>query len=846
MNPIYVDINKMDKIILQLGFVGENERTRIIFQCGSMFAEYPNAVPALSVQAPKGSPYPVIITRDGNNVIWDVKDSSLTVHGSGEVQLTFTENGKVAKSFRCKTNIEKSTVPKGNEPDPIQDFVVEAETLLDGIPEQIAAALQAAKESHEFDGQDGVSPTVTTSPISGGHSVNITDRTGNHEFTVMNGQDGISPDITVTDIQGGHRVKIVDVSGTNTFDIPDGNPATLIDDTTASASKTYSSSKVDEMNTQLLNAIQGVDDSINSIENKIYFPYGKTANTIYIKAGIDGTTGQFESDDKQARTAVLGTDDRKGIGIQSETYYMRVFAYVEYDPSLIFDRELTKGWTQNKIVNIPNDCIYIIVAFKRSDDSDMANTDADAIKNALTWYVCTDKTLSKENIPADAYAVKNAIEGISASDSIVKLDYTVVANETIDATNGGTSTSSVSSRTDFIDISGFKEVWYKRQTTTNGNATVGVAFYTELRSYISGITSLVLSQAVGYYKELNRAKVPANAKYMRCTIYTNTTTYGEFEIYGCNNLSLLLENKTEYKNIYTADDSVSLVSTFDGVIALYDDLVQKYPEVLSKNTLTSGSITNYEYVFTIGNYNTRGDRSRDSEIKKPVVLITSGVHGYERSSVMSLYTFVKSLCERDETLSGIAYDVEYRFIPVCCPWGYTNDSRLNQNGVNINRNFDSSDWVLTEPGLQYSGAAPGDQDETKIVQGWVEDHYSDAILLVDLHNSEYLDEITCVLGANDSDTLALKKKYLVSMNNIIQYWITNRCIIPSKTYAYTGNTTTGGTLKSYGKDKGLVSFTFEMSWNVANTGLHSNPTIGTGAEGFANMMLGFKDYFDQQ
>ena len=300
MNPIYVDINKMDKMILQLGFVGENERTRIIFQCGSMFAEYPNAVPALSVQAPKGSPYPVIVTRDGNNVIWDVKDSSLTVHGSGEVQLTFAENGKVAKSFRCKTNIEKSTVPKGNEPDPIQDFVVEAETLLDGIPQQIADALQAAKESHEFDGQDGVSPAVTTSPISGGHSVNITDRTGNHEFTVMNGQNGISPDITVTDIPGGHRVQIVDVSGTNTFDIPDGDPATIIDDTAGAGvtNKTFSAAKIAGDLSELSNDYHGIEEEEKILRSEL----PGTSSTVVMDGNGNPTSITYTKDNATVRT----------------------------------------------------------------------------------------------------------------------------------------------------------------------------------------------------------------------------------------------------------------------------------------------------------------------------------------------------------------------------------------------------------------------------------------------------------------------------------------------------------------------------------------------------------------
>lgn len=39
-----------------------------------------------------------------------------------------------------------------------------------------------------FDGDDGVSPTVTVTTIAGGHSVSITDVNGTKTFTVMNGE----------------------------------------------------------------------------------------------------------------------------------------------------------------------------------------------------------------------------------------------------------------------------------------------------------------------------------------------------------------------------------------------------------------------------------------------------------------------------------------------------------------------------------------------------------------------------------------------------------------------------------------------------------------------------------
>lgn len=77
-------------------------------------------------------------------------------------------------------------------------------------------------------GQDGYSPTITVTNITGGHRVSITDADGTKTFDVMdgtngtNGTNGVSPTVTVTTIAGGHRVSITDATSTTSFDVMDG------------------------------------------------------------------------------------------------------------------------------------------------------------------------------------------------------------------------------------------------------------------------------------------------------------------------------------------------------------------------------------------------------------------------------------------------------------------------------------------------------------------------------------------------------------------------------------------------------------------------------------------------
>ena len=66
-------------------------------------------------------------------------------------------------------------------------------------------------------GQDGVSPTVTVTDITGGHRITITDATGAHSFDVMDGSGG------VTDVQVNGTSVVTD----GVANVPVGGQSTL-------------------------------------------------------------------------------------------------------------------------------------------------------------------------------------------------------------------------------------------------------------------------------------------------------------------------------------------------------------------------------------------------------------------------------------------------------------------------------------------------------------------------------------------------------------------------------------------------------------------------------------------
>lgn len=88
------------------------------------------------------------------------------------------------------------------------------------------------------DGEDGVSPSVTITEVSGGHTVKITDKDHplGQTFTIADGvngtdgtdgtdgEDGYSPVVSISEIPGGHSVTITDLDHPEgqTFEVMDG------------------------------------------------------------------------------------------------------------------------------------------------------------------------------------------------------------------------------------------------------------------------------------------------------------------------------------------------------------------------------------------------------------------------------------------------------------------------------------------------------------------------------------------------------------------------------------------------------------------------------------------------
>jgi len=95
-----------------------------------------------------------------------------------------------------------------------------------------------------------------------------------------------------------------------------------------------------------------------------------------------------------------------------------------------------------------------------------------------------------------------------------------------------------------------------------------------------------------------------------------------------------------------------------------------------------------------------------------VVMFLGAFHGDEPESSLLLEKFLAHLRERPELLEGRTAVI----VPAVNPDGLSRGQRVNSNGVDLNRNYPTSNWKSEEKGTNYwAGERPGSEPETRVV-----------------------------------------------------------------------------------------------------------------------------------
>ena len=99
------------------------------------------------------------------------------------------------------------------------------------------------------------------------------------------------------------------------------------------------------------------------------------------------------------------------------------------------------------------------------------------------------------------------------------------------------------------------------------------------------------------------------------------------------------------------------------------------------------------------------------------VLVIGCMHGVEPQGKYLIQEYLKSNTE-----------TKLLFIPCLNPDGIKSNTRVNANGVDLNRNFPTKNWKLTEKNNFYGGQEPASEIETKFLINVIEEFKPKLIL----------------------------------------------------------------------------------------------------------------------
>ncbi len=104
------------------------------------------------------------------------------------------------------------------------------------------------------------------------------------------------------------------------------------------------------------------------------------------------------------------------------------------------------------------------------------------------------------------------------------------------------------------------------------------------------------------------------------------------------------------------------------------------------------------------------------------ILIIGVFHGEEPQGEYLINRYIK------KDISSIKNKLY--FIPCLNPDGKSKNMRQNANGVDLNRNFPTKNWKLTEKNEYYGGQSPESETETRFITEILKEYKFDAILSI--------------------------------------------------------------------------------------------------------------------
>lgn len=282
------------------------------------------------------------------------------------------------------------------------------------------------------------------------------------------------------------------------------------------------------------------------------------------------------------------------------------------------------------------------------------------------------------------------------------------------------------------------------------------------------------------------------------------------------------------------EDAVPLTrSDCSAIYGIYDQLAEKYPEFVTKKVL--GNVFGWD----VNAYSFAGalpENTSDFQIPRFKICIVSSIHGYEQGCAWTAANFFRQLMEdrSDPNLAFLRRNVVFEVLPVANPSGFSRNTRCNDNGVDLNRNFEK-DFVydMDRSSKYWGGEAPCSEKETQIIMDFIREN-KDAQVVIDYHNIGKGWPLLYVYGETD---VSLARSVFTALTD---KWVAEYPELPKNEILGRIKPNGGeGMFADFLGQEGLWALTLETPWcmPVIGKAQYDAPTIRCAVDVLANTIL---------
>lgn len=272
----------------------------------------------------------------------------------------------------------------------------------------------------------------------------------------------------------------------------------------------------------------------------------------------------------------------------------------------------------------------------------------------------------------------------------------------------------------------------------------------------------------------------------------------------------------------------------------YDELIAEYPEFMSKSVLATDP-----WGFDILRIDVKAPEISGSNNKHivPKIFWNVGIHGMERENTNIAFKTLKYMLDNfydNPVIHNYLQNHHLIIIPVCNPSGYTDGTRKNRNGIDLNRNMPDGWIYIDEANPSHGGTEPLSEIESQCIYDILHNEVNLKIFF-DLHTFG-------AMGGDPSPIVTWLPVTSYAIGDIFKSFIRSfsmqlRSIypeLPEKTdFGYTDYTILGGTTDEEAIACGIWGACIETRRSIPLLGniIDDAPAVTSGVTVFLNVNL---------